>query len=194
MGFPGGSVVKNSLPVQMLQKMRDWYLGREDPLEEDRATHSSILAWRISWTEEPGWLQSMDHKESDTTEWLTHRWYPNQNTSVHPSRSMYLSSYVSFQKFIRNLKLKWQYTDPYVKGRSQRPMRLQGLGIQKIQDLNLDSCPKGSWQKYLRFKVITMRIVIISASLGNGEEWLKRVKRKRKSLSCVRLFVTPWTV
>ena len=34
-------------------------LGREDPLEEGMATHSSVLAWRISWTEEPGGLQSM---------------------------------------------------------------------------------------------------------------------------------------
>ena len=34
-------------------------LGREDPLEEGRATHSSILAWEIPWTEEPGGLQSM---------------------------------------------------------------------------------------------------------------------------------------
>ena len=34
-------------------------LGQEDPLEEDMATHSSILAWRIPWTEEPGGLQSM---------------------------------------------------------------------------------------------------------------------------------------
>ena len=34
-------------------------LGWEDPLEEEMATHSSILAWRIPWTEEPGWLQSM---------------------------------------------------------------------------------------------------------------------------------------
>ena len=34
-------------------------LGREDPLEEEMATHSSILAWRITWTEEPGGLQSM---------------------------------------------------------------------------------------------------------------------------------------
>ena len=34
-------------------------LDREDPLEKEMATHSSILAWRIPWTEEPGWLQSM---------------------------------------------------------------------------------------------------------------------------------------
>ena len=43
-------------------------LGQEDPLEKGMATHSSILAWRIPWTEESGRLQSMGHKESDTTE------------------------------------------------------------------------------------------------------------------------------
>ena len=43
-------------------------LGREDPLEKGKATHSSNLAWRIPWTEEPGGLRSMGPKESDTTE------------------------------------------------------------------------------------------------------------------------------
>ena len=38
-------------------------LGQEDPLEEEMATHSSIPAWKISWTEEPGGLQSWGHKE-----------------------------------------------------------------------------------------------------------------------------------
>ena len=47
-------------------------LGWEDPLEKGTATHSSILAWEIPWTEEPGRLQSQGHKESDTTEQLTH--------------------------------------------------------------------------------------------------------------------------
>ena len=42
----------------------DW----EDPLEESVATHSSILAWIIPWTEEPGWYSPGGHKESDTTE------------------------------------------------------------------------------------------------------------------------------
>ena len=45
-------------------------LGQEDPLEKGMAIHSSILAWRIPWTEESGRLQSMGHKESDTTEQL----------------------------------------------------------------------------------------------------------------------------
>ena len=44
-------------------------LSGEDPLEKEMATHSSILAWRIPWTEEPGRLQStVGRKESDTTE------------------------------------------------------------------------------------------------------------------------------
>ena len=45
-------------------------LGQEDPLEQEMATHSSILAWKISWTEEPGGLQSMGSQESNTTERL----------------------------------------------------------------------------------------------------------------------------
>ena len=45
-------------------------LGQEDALEKEMATHSSILAWRIPWTEELGGLQSMGSNESDTTERL----------------------------------------------------------------------------------------------------------------------------
>ena len=45
-------------------------LGREDTLEKEMATHSSILAWRIPWTKELGGLQSTGRKESDTTERL----------------------------------------------------------------------------------------------------------------------------
>ena len=43
-------------------------LGGEDPLEEGMAIHSSIVAWKIPWMEEPGGLQSMGSKESDATE------------------------------------------------------------------------------------------------------------------------------
>ena len=48
-------------------------LGQEDLLEEGMAAHSSILAWRVPWTKEPGGLESMQgHKESDTTEVTQH--------------------------------------------------------------------------------------------------------------------------
>ena len=42
-----------------MQETQVWSLGREDPLEKEMVTHSSILAWRIPWTEKPGRLQSM---------------------------------------------------------------------------------------------------------------------------------------
>ena len=54
--FPGGSAVKN-LPV--IQEMWVRSLGKEDPLEEHKAIHSSILAWGIPWMEEPGRLHSI---------------------------------------------------------------------------------------------------------------------------------------
>ena len=54
---PHGSVLKN-LPA--IQETQVGSLGREDPLEKEMATHSSILAWRIPWTEEPGGMQSVE--------------------------------------------------------------------------------------------------------------------------------------
>ena len=63
MVFPGGSVVKN---MPAMQETRVQSLDQEDPLEKKMATHSSILAWEIPWTEEPGGLQSMGLQKSWT--------------------------------------------------------------------------------------------------------------------------------
>ena len=57
-------LVKN-LPIVQEAQVRS--LGQEDPLEKEITTHSSIFAWRIPWTEEPGGLQSMGLQESDMT-------------------------------------------------------------------------------------------------------------------------------
>ena len=54
-----------------MQEMQVQSLGWEDPLKEEMATHFSILAWEIPWTEEPGGLQSWGCKEFDMTERLT---------------------------------------------------------------------------------------------------------------------------
>ena len=59
-GFPSGSVVKNPPAMPETQEMLVQSLGREDLLEKEMATHSSSLAWRIPWTEEPGGLQAME--------------------------------------------------------------------------------------------------------------------------------------
>ena len=59
--FPGSSVVKNRLPMQ---ETRVQSLSWRDPLEKEMATNSSILVWEISWTEDPGGLQSTGLQKS----------------------------------------------------------------------------------------------------------------------------------
>ena len=61
LGFPGGKVGKESA-VQEMQETWVQSLSQENPLEEGMATHTSILAWKIPWTEEPGGLQSKESK------------------------------------------------------------------------------------------------------------------------------------
>ena len=58
-GSSWAQTVKN-LPAMQETQVRS--LGQEDPLEKGKATHSSIFPWRIPWTEEPGGLQSLDHR------------------------------------------------------------------------------------------------------------------------------------
>ena len=65
LGFPSVSAVKNQ---PGMQKTPIQSLGWEDPLEEEMTTHSSILAWRIPWTEEPGGLQPVGSQRVNTTE------------------------------------------------------------------------------------------------------------------------------
>ena len=62
-GFSGWLSGKNPSAMQEMQLQS---LGHEDPLEKEMATHSSILAWEIPWTEEPGGLQSMQSQKSWT--------------------------------------------------------------------------------------------------------------------------------
>ena len=65
----GAQIIKNLLSMRETQVQP---LGRDDPLERKLAAHSSIVAWKIPWTEQPGDLQSMYCKESNTTEQRTH--------------------------------------------------------------------------------------------------------------------------
>ena len=64
MVFPHSSLVKNLPATQEIQVQ---FEGCEDVLEKEMTTHSSILAWRIPWTEELGILQSIESQESDMT-------------------------------------------------------------------------------------------------------------------------------
>ena len=79
MGFPGGSVVKN-LPA--LQETLAESLGQENPQEKEMATYSSILAWEIQWTEEPGRLQSIGSQR------VGHDWMTNTHTHTFCNKHM----------------------------------------------------------------------------------------------------------
>ena len=77
-------MVKN---VPAIQETQGQSLGQEVALEKGRATHSSILAWRIPWTEAPGGYSPWGHKELDMTAWLTHTHKVRHNfqrDSFHP--------------------------------------------------------------------------------------------------------------
>ena len=68
-GFPSGSVIKNPPAMQEV-------LGQEDPLEEEMGTQSSILAWKIPWTEELGGLQSLGSQR------VRHNWSDFAHTAM----------------------------------------------------------------------------------------------------------------
>ena len=83
MDFPVAQMAKN-LPER--QETQVQFLGREDPLQKEMATHSSILAWRTPWTEEPGRLQSMGSQQLDMAKQLNHHHHhqePPANAGKH---------------------------------------------------------------------------------------------------------------
>ena len=73
LGFPGGASGKEpTYQCRRCKRMQVWSLGREDSLEEGMATYSSILAWEIPWTEEPGGLQSIGLQSWSSLKQLKH--------------------------------------------------------------------------------------------------------------------------
>ena len=76
--IPGAQTVKN-LPA--MQQIQVWSLGWEDPLGEGMATHLSILAWRIPWTEEPDGIQSMGSQRVGH-DWTTNTHIINWNDNI----------------------------------------------------------------------------------------------------------------
>ena len=99
LGFPGSSAGKN-LPA--MQETLVQFLGQEDPLEKGMATHSSILAWRIQWTEESGRLHTVHGvAESHRMEQLsTARHTPALQVDSLPSEPPAKMQYMNIPKFI----------------------------------------------------------------------------------------------
>ena len=100
-GFPGDSVVKNVPAIQEIQQMWVRFLGWEDPLEKGMATHCSILAGKIPWTEEPGGLQSMGSQRVRHNEVTKHarthiphtHTHHTPFTNTHPICGHFFSTY-----------------------------------------------------------------------------------------------------
>ena len=83
--------VKN-LPA--MWETRVWSLGREDPLEKEMATHSSILTWKIPWTEEPGRLQSMGSKRVGH-DWATSLCFSRPYVTPGKTKALTIWTFVS---------------------------------------------------------------------------------------------------
>ena len=98
-------VVKNPPAMQEIPETQIWSLGPED-LEEEMATHSSILAWRIPWTEEPGGLQSMgSHRVGhDWSDWANHTWIYEVRVSVLEELWVFILNHV---KSMVNKTFQW---------------------------------------------------------------------------------------
>ena len=126
--------LRASLETQMVKRLptmweRVWSLGREDPLEKEMANHSSTLAWKIPWTEEPGKLQSMV-LESERTEQLHFHFlavYPHMKNLLE-SRPHFVyirlySSYMATHSSILTWRIPW----------TEEPSKLQSIGLQRVR-------------------------------------------------------------
>ena len=97
----------NNLPAT--QETWIWSLGQEDPLEKGMATHFSILAWEIPWTEEPGGYSPRGHKELDKTEQLS------THTITYMGKEPEKNVYIQLNHFGIHLKLTQHHKSAILK-------------------------------------------------------------------------------
>ena len=130
-------MVKN---LSAVQETLVWFLGWEDALEKEMATHSSILAWRIPWTEEPGGLQSMGSKR------VGHDWVTNTLTQYHLSfRTLQLHS-VGFTESFKEQHSHFLITILILARAKETKWFRQNLGKSQSQALVLLLCsPITKW-------------------------------------------------
>ena len=119
-----------SQKAKNLPRMQDicfQFLGKEDPLEKGRATHSSILAWRIPWTEEPGRLQFMGSQrirhdwKNNTFIFIYSLGLPRWLSGKQPSHQGKSRRRLKFHSWVRKIpwRMKWQPTPASLPGESR---------------------------------------------------------------------------
>ena len=97
--------------MQETQKMRVWSLDQEDPLEKEIATHSSILAWEIPWTEDPGRIQTMGSQKSWTElKWLSMHASVTQVDPISKSLAKFHLQKVYFPDAFQKMWNKFTFT------------------------------------------------------------------------------------
>ena len=171
---------KTSLLAQMvkhLPAMREtwvWSLGREDPLEKEMATHSSTLAWKIPWMEEPGRLQSMGLQRVGH-DWATSlffhcslglpRWLSGKESACQCRRS-------EFNPWVRKIlwRRKWQPTQVYL------PEKFHGQ--RSLEDYSL-----WSWKQYDTIEWLSIHRHYFSEMKQLPKLRLKIVKEETKQIN-----------
>ena len=104
-GFPDGSVVKN-LPVRQATRVQS--LCWKDLLEKEMATHFSVLAWKIPWTEEPGRLQSMGSQRVGH-DWLHFHFHFRENVTKRNKWTIFYPSVMKYNLCL--LHIPWGFPD-----------------------------------------------------------------------------------
>ena len=119
--------------MQETQEMQVWFLGWEDPLEKEMATHSSILDWKIPWSEEPGRLQSMGSQK------VRHDWATKQYSTLPESRNdITFSEHTASEEPNQNRILSLHILSPVLKD-----SKSTFIFLRAYLDLNLDISPSG---------------------------------------------------
>ena len=143
--------VKN-LPAT--QEMQVWFLGGEDPLKKGMATHSSILAWRNPWTEEPGRLQSMGSQRV-RRDWATEQlpWIPVLHYLMSIKSSKIIFKYILSVVFYQMGRLIWS--------------QFFHLGNRNRLHVLIHSWDHSGFWHYLLWSIFYLKLILLTNSIPN---------------------------
>ena len=174
--------VKNLPAVQEAEVQS---LGQEDPLGKEMATHSSILAWKIPWTEEPGGLQSMGLQESDLTQQLNYH-KTEAPSNKHKFRKIPTAAYrcQSLLKeiiFIKSLGKKTGYFNVIQSNKYIKHLLWAGNGPQSLEAYSLMQYPANLSDGKV-YQVTLLKVEIVKLSPGISIQFVRKVLENYISL------------